>query len=123
MVVDTNILIAYLAGESVVVSFLDEYFRSGGALFLSAVAYAETLSFPALTISETRAIEQFFSTGFVFVPVDRVVAATAARIRRETKIKMPDALIAATARTTGSPLLTRNEKDFANVRNLSVLSV
>jgi toxin FitB len=52
------------------------------------------------------------------LPVDREVAERAGRIRRETGIRLPDALIAATALEAGLGLVTRNTKDFAAVRSL-----
>ena len=123
MTVDTNILIAYLAGEESVVSFLNEHLQSGRALFLPATVQSELLSFSELTPQEVRAIDAFLSSGFVFVPVDQAVSRLAATIRRTIKIKMPDATIAATALLTNSPLLTRNVKDFKDVPRLAVLTV
>ena len=40
-----------------------------------------------------------------------------------TELKLPDAIIAATALHTGTPLLTRNVKDFKKVRGLKLLEV
>ena len=50
--------------------------------------------------------------------VDRSVAECAGRIRRETGIAAPDALIAATAIEYGLALVTRNRKHFEPVRHL-----
>ena len=50
--------------------------------------------------------------------VDRTVADRAGRIRRETGIATPDALIAATAIEYGLALVTRNRKHFEPVRQL-----
>ena len=52
------------------------------------------------------------------VPVDRAVAERAGRIRRETAIRLPDALIAATAIEHKLGLSTRNRSDFEPVRSL-----
>jgi predicted nucleic acid-binding protein len=46
------------------------------------------------------------------------VADRAGRIRRETALLLPDALIAATALEAGMALVTRNEKHFNAVRQL-----
>jgi hypothetical protein len=40
------------------------------------------------------------------------VADEAARIRKEHKVGLPDAIVWATARVEGSLLVTRNSKDF-----------
>ena len=52
--------------------------------------------------------------------VNRKVAERAGRVRRETGIATPDALIAATAIEHRLQLLTRNLKDFEAVRQLRV---
>ncbi len=52
------------------------------------------------------------------LPVDRAVAERAGRIRRDTRIRLPDALIAATALEHGLGLATRNRSDFATVAGL-----
>jgi predicted nucleic acid-binding protein len=45
-------------------------------------------------------------------PLTREVAAEAAMIRSTTRIRLPDAVIWATARAMGCVLVTRNTKDF-----------
>ena len=52
--------------------------------------------------------------------VNRKVAERAGRIRRETGIATPDALIAATAIEHRLRLLTRNLRDFETVRQLRI---
>jgi predicted nucleic acid-binding protein len=59
---------------------------------------------------------------FMEVGVDRQIAARAGRLRRELPIRMPDALIAATALERGLTLLTRNRKDFQSVPGLAIQS-
>lgn len=55
---------------------------------------------------------------FEEIPVDRDVAEEAGRIRRESSLRLPNALIAATAILAKRPLLTRNKKDFRRVPRL-----
>jgi len=52
------------------------------------------------------------------IAVDRPVAERAGRIRREFGLRMPDALIAATALEHRLALATRNRRDFAPVHGL-----
>ncbi len=46
------------------------------------------------------------------IAVDRTVAERAGRIRREVNLRLPDALIAATALEHGFNVATRNHGDF-----------
>jgi len=43
-------------------------------------------------------------------------------LRRNSKIKLPDAVIAATCIARGMILVTRNEKDFRNISELLVFN-
>ena len=52
------------------------------------------------------------------IPVDGTVAERAGRIRRESGVRLPDALIAATAIEHSLRLTTRNRSDFEPVRSL-----
>ena len=54
--------------------------------------------------------------------IDRAVAERAGYIRRESRIRLPDALIAATAMERGLDLVSRNRRDFARVKDLVTYS-
>lgn len=56
--------------------------------------------------------------GHVEIPVDRVIAERAGRLRREARLDLMDALIAATALEHGLQLMTRNARDFAKISGL-----
>lgn len=51
------------------------------------------------------------------------MADEAARIRREHGLKMPDALIAATALLQAATLITANARDFRRVSSLKLIEV
>ena len=57
------------------------------------------------------------------VVVDRAVAERAGRIRREAGIRLPDALIAATALQHDLQLASRDRRDFDAVRGLRMRSL
>ncbi len=54
------------------------------------------------------------------VVVDRAIAERAGRVRRETGIRLPDSLIAATALERKLAVATRNARDFSRVRGLRI---
>ncbi len=57
------------------------------------------------------------------IPVDHAIAERAGRIRRESGLRMPDALVAATALERKLSLATRNEKRFDQVRGLRITTL
>ena len=60
----------------------------------------------------SEAAERALLAEFTVVPLDGVVAEEAASLRRTHRMKLPDAIIWASARRTGRLLVTRNTKDF-----------
>lgn len=123
MTIDSNIVIAYLAGERTVVQVLSEWKADGVSLFLSTIVETEVLSFSRWPAHERTAVEFFLEREFISVPFDRTISRVAALIRRSQPVKLPDAAIAATAIYTNSPLVTRNIRDFRNIQGLQVLDV
>lgn len=123
MTIDSNIIIAYIGGDNEVIEALSRWREEGKALFLSTVAETEILSFSGWTVKEQRDIEVFLEENFTSIPFDRTLARIAAEIRRQTKIKFPDAAIAATALITHSPLITRNIRDFKKIAELTTINI
>ncbi len=81
------------------------------------------LSFKGYSQTERKDAEEFLEENFFFMPLDREIARVTAKIRRTTKLKLPDATIAATAMVTMTPLVTRNISDFSRVHGLHVLTI
>lgn len=123
MTIDANIIISYLAGEQEVIEALSHFRQEGKILLLPTVVEAEVLSFSGWTKEECLVTESFLEENFTSIPFDRYIAKIAAEIRRETKLKFPDAAIAATAIFTNTPLVTRNIRDFKKVPGLSLLKI
>ena len=58
-------------------------------------------------------IEQWLSQTFSTINLDKSISIKAVEIRKSSKIKLPDAVIHATALVTERLLVTRNTKDFS----------
>jgi predicted nucleic acid-binding protein len=122
MTIDTNIIIAYLSGELQVIKILPQWQSMNLQLFLT-VAETEVLSFPKFTQEELQATLKFLEENFISITFDREVARIAAKLRRDYRLKFPDAAIAATAIFTNTPLVTRNIRDFKRILNLKIIKV
>jgi len=123
MTIDANIIIAYLTGDQKIVKALSSWKQAGVPLFLSSIVEAEILSFSEWSGEERRDAESFLEENFVAISFDRAIARLAASLRRTGRIKLPDAAIAATALYTGSPLVTRNVRDFRRVNGLTIIDL
>lgn len=78
--------------------------------FISVVSWTEVM-IGASSTDEAAQCRDFLAS-FSVIPFDLAIAEEAARIRRSTRIKLPDAIIRASAKVTGALLVTRNTRDF-----------
>jgi predicted nucleic acid-binding protein len=112
---DTNILIDHLNG----VAKATREIRRSHDPAISVITWIEVMTGAASPSEE--AILRAFLSNFHYLEMTREVAEGAAVIRRQKRIKMPDAIILATAEAAGRVLVTRNVKDFpAGTRGVRV---
>ena len=104
--IDTNVLIDYLAG---IEAARDELSRHNDPA-ISAITWMEVMVGAADDRESARL--RWFLSGFTRVPIDDEVSELAVAIRREHRLRLPDAIIWASARRMGRILVTRNTKDF-----------
>ena len=104
LVVDTNIAIYLLGGDTTVAALLDK--RSVGMSFITEL---ELLSYSGITQEEVNTIEEFVSS-CVVVDLTLAVKRHAIAIRREYRLRLPDALVAATALAYSVPLMTADRQ-------------
>jgi predicted nucleic acid-binding protein len=62
--------------------------------------------------TEAESATRVFLSEFTLIAPDTAVAEAAVRIRRDKRIRLSDAIIAATAEVQGALLVTRNTRDF-----------
>jgi predicted nucleic acid-binding protein len=79
----------------------------GAELYMSVIAHTEFLSKRNMTtVEEARRRE--FLTKVQIVPYSRSIEEETIKLRRATRLKLPDAIIAATAVRLGATLLTED---------------
>ncbi len=106
VVFDTNILIDFLNGHTPAKAEIAKYYDK----VISRVTWMEVLV--GIKVLDEPIVRTFLST-FRVAELTSAIAEEAVRIRRtNTKIKLPDAIIYATAKSEACNLLTRNTRDF-----------
>jgi predicted nucleic acid-binding protein len=104
-VFDTNIVIDALNGVAEADSEYSRYER----VLISRITWMEVLIGAEGDDSELR---DFLESHFEIIPLDLAVAEAGVQLRREHRVRLPDAIIWATARVNDAVLVTRNTKDF-----------
>jgi predicted nucleic acid-binding protein len=105
-VFDTNILIDLLKGRAEANNEVGRYSR----LAISRISWIEVLT-GARTSEDEHRVENLLSY-FEMVELDEPVAREAISLRQQHRIRLPDAIIWATARLKDSLLVTRDSRDF-----------
>ncbi len=114
---DSNILIYAAQPEH---AFLDEWLEAPGTM-LSAISITEVLGYEGLASGDEVLFEAMVAQLFM-QPVSESVLRRAAGLRRVGKMKLGDAIIAATALETDSELVTRNTQDFRGIDGLRIIN-
>jgi predicted nucleic acid-binding protein len=119
----------YLIDSNAVVDFLTGILPDKGKKLIlkispeiSVISSIEILSKKNLTEAEIQRFEAFIKASIVYSEIDESIARQAISIRKKHGIKIPDAIIAATAIVNGLILITRNEKDFIHIHKLMVVN-
>ncbi|MFP3942501.1 MAG: type II toxin-antitoxin system VapC family toxin [Alphaproteobacteria bacterium] len=102
---DTNILVDYLNAVPEARTELERYSEKA----VSIITWMEVMVGAG---REIEAATRRFLDSFDVVGVDQQIAECAVGLRRGNGIKLPDAVIWATAQTRSMLLVTRNTKDF-----------
>jgi hypothetical protein len=103
-VFDTNIVVDALNG----VAAADAEYQRYERVLISRITWMEVL------VGETgddTYIRNFFESRFEIVPIDDEIAEAAIKLRRSHKVKLPDAIVWATAQVRSIELVTR-DTDF-----------
>ncbi len=117
--IDTNILIYVLtqALSDRLVEKINRIFQD--SFIISVINKIEFLGWKDAGTDQHRQAIDFLSNAQVLALDDPVIEKTI-ELKRKVKIKLPDAVIAATCLVNDLGLLTRNTKDFVCIDNLTV---
>ncbi|MEX2081294.1 MAG: type II toxin-antitoxin system VapC family toxin [Dehalococcoidia bacterium] len=101
-VLDTNVVLYHLSGR------LNDRVPVEG-LAVSVVTELELFSFPDLSTEDERNVRGFLKAVEV-VGIDEEVKAATIRLRRQRRMRLPDAIIAGTAIAHGALLWTNDQR-------------
>jgi predicted nucleic acid-binding protein len=105
-VFDTNILIDNLLGKRPAKDELEKFPQAR----ISIITWIEVMV-GARDKQEEGHVREFLNT-FEMIPLDAAVAEKAVHLRQHYRLRLPDAVIWASAKTRDSLLITRNTKDY-----------
>jgi hypothetical protein len=124
--------IKYIWDTNTAIYYLQQQFPPGAEKFMdntllsafpviSAVTEIELLCWKAPSEKDLEVVKNFITDCFV-IELEQSIKTKTAELRILHKIKLPDAIIAATALVYDLTLLTRNINDFSGIDGLSVLN-
>ena len=102
---DTNILIDYLDGVEAARQEIGRFTER----WISPITWMEVMV--GVESGQEETVRTFLAR-FGQVPIDEAVAELAVSLRREHRIRLPDAIVWASARLGDALLVTRNTRDF-----------
>ncbi len=110
-VLDTNVAL-YLLGGRLQVPL------PTGEFYFSVISEMEMLSYPSLTEDEAQRVRQFL-TQVMLVGLSSEIKDAAIALRKQYRLKLPDAIICATALSVDATLLS-NDAQLGRVANINV---
>ena len=118
VLLDTNAVIDLLKGIPGFEEFFDKHLVNK-LLAVSQITRMELLAFPGLKKSEEKSIRKFLDSIRVIL-LDENVEEEAILIRRSKKLKLPDAIIVATAKAYSCGLATRDDGILSTCETLGI---
>lgn len=127
--IDTNILISVFAQESLsekIVPIIDAVANKGTHEFVTSVLTFSECAVLPYREGNWAALDQvklmFQMPNLTVYAIDEVVAEEAARIRGVYNLKMPDAIIVATAVVHKADVLLTNDRSLTVIKEIQVVS-
>lgn len=102
---DTNLLIDYLQGDSRALTEIKRYAQCA----ISEITWMEVMVGAS---PDTEVGTRAFLNTFKRIAIDDAVAEQAVKLRKQYRLKLPDAIVWASAQTHSLLFVTRDTKDF-----------
>ncbi len=118
--IDSNAIIDYLAAKLPAASMAKMHSIVNESLFISVITQIETLGFQSGNAAEDINTCNFISLATVLHLTPNIVQQTIL-LRKLYKIKVPDAIIAATAIVNNFALISHNLSDFNSIAGLHLI--
>ena len=119
-IIDSNIFIYAAAGVKEALAVLDDADASDWSGY-SGITRLDVLGYRKFNKDEEGKLNEMLAC-FDESDVSRAVIDEAVKLRQAVSIKVPDAIVAATALLYDATLVTRNDSDFQAVPALKVLN-
>jgi len=103
ILIDTNIALYLLNGDNTIAELLD-----GKDVYLSFISELELLGFQDLRDEDVPLIEEFLNS-CIIVDLNQAIKKITIELKRAQKIKLPDAIIAATSKYMNLPLISADQ--------------
>jgi hypothetical protein len=106
---DTNIIIGLYNRNAAILALLQDKFIRINQCAYSSITRMELLSYPDLTVSDKQSIESLLKN-MTYLPISPEIEDETIKFRRTQLTKLPDSIIAATAKYYQLVLLTLDKK-------------
>jgi len=113
---DSNVIIEAAKGSISLETTVNSYDK----IYTSVVCYIEVLGYQFNNQTERETIERILDK-IPIIHTDDEIADLTLEFRKKSKIKLPDALILATAEMPDADLVTSNVSDFRNLSNVRIV--
>ncbi|MBB3054595.1 type II toxin-antitoxin system VapC family toxin [Mucilaginibacter gotjawali] len=118
----------YLIDSNAIIDFFNKALPDGGRYLLfsiepliSVITFIEVFANSNTSGEESQKLKSFCDVATVY-DVGIEIASITVELRKRYKIKLPDAIIAATALHNDLVLITRNTSDFEKIEGLEIIN-
>jgi predicted nucleic acid-binding protein len=119
----------YLFDTNAVIDFCNNKLPITAANFIeglepkiSVITAIELFASTTITNTEKQILQEFSSIATVYDNINVAIQTQTIALRQAHKIKLPDAIIAATALVYGLTVISRNVNDFKNIVGLKCIN-